>query len=497
MLEDAGARLVVTHAPLSERARGLGARVIDLADAAGRDDDADDRPLDTGVSSDNLAYIIYTSGSTGRPKGAMITHRGLVNYLSWATAAYTRPGGAGAPVHSSVGFDLTVTSLFCPLLAGQPVTFVADADGLAEALGSGGFSLVKITPAHLELLAQQLTPQQTAGAAECLVIGGEALRGEALGGFRRHSPGVRLINEYGPTETVVGCCIHEVPPGEVAPGAVPIGVPIANTQLFVLDAHLEPVPVGVPGELYVGGDGVARGYWNRPDLTAERFVPDPFSPRPGARLYRTGDLVAHRAEGGLEYLGRTDHQVKVRGHRIELGEVETALLAHPGVEAAAVLVRELASADRQLTAYVVSGREPVTVTQLRRFLKKSLPRHMVPASFVLVDALPLTTNGKVDRKALLDLGGRAQGAEDFVAPRTAIEQQLAAIWAEALGLPRVSVHDNFFDLGGHSLLSLRVLARIEERIGCRLKPRELIFQTLEQVADTCERGVPAGREVSA
>jgi acyl-coenzyme A synthetase/AMP-(fatty) acid ligase len=310
--------------------------------------------------------------------------------------------------------------------------------------------------------------------------------GEALAFWRAHAPDVRLVNEYGPTETVVGCCVHELPAGPVPAGAVPIGRPIANTRLYVLDPHLEPVPVGVPGELYIGGDGVARGYWKRPEQSAERFLPDPFAKSPGARLYRTGDLVRHRPQGGLEYLGRLDHQVKIRGFRIELGEIEAVLAGHPGVEAGVVTVRELASGDRQLTAYLVFGRQQPTITELRRYLKKTLPSHMVPSSFVVLDALPLTENGKVDRGALPSLGGRGDGGEGYVAPRTPMEMFVAAVWQEALGLERVGVHDNFFDLGGHSLLSLRVLARIEERVGRRLGPRELIFQTLGQFAATCE-----------
>jgi len=504
MIEDAAARVVITDTRLAGMFRESPARplCLDTEDLVAESGEAPG----AGAGPDNLAYVIYTSGSTGRPKGTMITHRGLVNYLSWATAAYVSDGGGGAPVHSSIGFDLTVTSLFCPLLRGQSVTLVRDGAGeaLADALRApGGFSLVKITPAHLELLSQRLTPGEAARAARAFVIGGEALLGEALAFWTAHAPAVRVVNEYGPTETVVGCCVHEVRAGAVRPGPVPIGRPIANTRLYVLDPRLEPVPVGVPGELYVGGDGVARGYWSRPAATAERFVPDPFAAEPGARLYRTGDLARHRPDGGLEYLGRLDHQVKIRGFRIELGEVEAALASHPGVEAAAVTVREHAWGDRQLTAHVVFGRERPTVTELRRFLKKTLPGHMVPSSFVVLDALPLTGNGKVDRRALGSLGGRRAESDDReqIAPRTAMEAFVAEQWQEALGIERVGIHDNFFDLGGHSLLSLRVLARIEKRIGCRLGPRDLIFQTLEQFAASCEAharatGRPRGEPLS-
>src|SRR6185295_11378945 len=307
------------------------------------------------------------------------------------------------------------------------------------------FSLVKITPAHLEWLKEQLPPERARNAGRVFVIGGEALLGESLAFWREQDPDVRIVNEYGPTETVVGCCVYEVPPGPIPSGPVPIGVPIANTQLYVLDRYMEPTLTGAAGELYVGGDGVARGYWDRPDLTAERFVPDPFSTAPGARLYRTGDLVRHGREGRLEYLGRTDHQVKVRGFRIELGEIEAALMTHPGVRAGVVTVNDAASSsERQLTAYVVFGADEPTITELRRHLKGRLPSYMVPAHYVVLDELPLSENGKVNRQALTRLGRRADAGEAFVAPRSAMEVFVAGVWQEALGLDRVGVHDNFF-----------------------------------------------------
>ncbi len=260
----------------------------------------------------------------------------------------------------------------------------------------------------------------------------------------------------------------------------------------MLDANQEPAPVGVPGELYIGGAGVARGYRNRPDLTAERFVPDPFGHEAGARMYRTGDLTRWRADGVIEFLGRADHQVKVRGFRIELAEIEGALLGMPAVKAAAVLPREQGPGDVQLVAYVVfgPGLEP-TVTELRATLRDRVPGYMVPSSFVMLDDLPLTPNGKLDRKALSRLDARqSAGLAEHVEPRTAMERFVAELWTEALGVPRVSVHDNFFDLGGHSLLSMRVLARVDKAIGGeRLNPRELTFQTLEQFAAMCEKRV--------
>ncbi len=422
----------------------------------------------SAATPDNLAYVIYTSGSTGTPKGAMIVHRGLTNYLAWATRAYAVEGGRGAPVHSSISFDLTITGLFAPLLAGRAVHLLPEQLGvetLSEALATtGDFSLVKITPAHLELLGRQLGPSQAGGRTRAFIIGGEQLLAESIAFWRRHAPATLLVNEYGPTETVVGCCVYTVSAETPPSGAIPIGRPIANTELYVLDRRLEPVPIGVPGELYIGGAGVARGYLGRPELTAERFVPCPWSVVSGPlqrttgngplttdnRLYKTGDLCRYRPDGVLEYLGRIDHQVKVRGFRIELGEIEAVLAQHPGLREAAVVVREDTPGDRRLVAYVVAGQEQRTknreqrgeeedpqfsilnsqfsIQELRGFLKDRLPDYMVPAAFVLLDALPLTSNGKVDRKALpAPDGARPDLASEYVAPRTPAETALADI----------------------------------------------------------------------
>ncbi|MFP2911799.1 amino acid adenylation domain-containing protein, partial [Pyxidicoccus sp. 3LFB2] len=344
LLEDTGAPVLLTEEALADTLPASHALVLSLdtewAHTAGRESEA---PLEPEATASDLAYLIYTSGSTGLPKGVMVEHRGVVNYLEWARRAYAVDAGSGAPVHSSLAFDLTVTSLLLPLVTGQPVALVPEqegVDGLASALRAGAnFSLVKLTPSHLRLLAEQLSPAERAGRTRAFVVGGEALTSQAVDAWLRHAPGTRVINEYGPTETVVGCCVYTAD-GETPLGStVPIGRPIANTRLYVLDAHLRPVPAGAPGELFIGGVGVARGYWRRPALTAERFVPDPFSSEPGARMYRTGDRVRLRPSDELEYLGRTDFQVKVRGHRVEPGEVEAALCELPGVSAAVVVLR--------------------------------------------------------------------------------------------------------------------------------------------------------------
>src|ERR1035438_1205298 len=383
---------------------------------------------DSGATPSNLAYEMYTSGSTGTPKGAMILQSGLVNYLTWAIKTYGVEAGGSVPVHSSISFDLTVTSLYTPLLAGARVELLAE-DAAAQSLLAAlqrqkGRSLVKITPAHLELLSQQLASDEVTDMTNVFVIGGENLLAESLRLWREFAPETRLINEYGPTETVVGCCVYEVQAGDPRNGAIPIGRPIANTQLYVLNASLQPGAPGVMGELYIGGAGVARGYLNRPELTQERFLPDPFSSDSEARLYKTGDLARHRQDGVLEYLGRADNQVKVRGYRIELGEIEATLAGHPAVQSCAVLAREDEPGNKHLVGYVVArNEESPGVEELQNFLKQRLPEYMAPAQFVFLDAFPLTPNGKVDRKALPAPSSKdIAAARQFVAPRTEAEK---------------------------------------------------------------------------
>jgi amino acid adenylation domain-containing protein/non-ribosomal peptide synthase protein (TIGR01720 family) len=465
LLADSRAPLVLT------RKRRLPALPADLPDHSVRSvclEDLAELPAGADPAgqpvAENLAYVLYTSGSTGRPKGVAVTHRGLASYLLWASEAYPAGEGRGAPVHSPLSFDLTVTSLFLPLLAGRCAVLVPEEEGiegLALALAEGGFSLVKLTPAHLEVLSRLLPPERAAGCAGVFVVGGEPLSGEQLFFWRSHAPDLRLFNEYGPTETVVGCCVWEVPADALPAGPIPIGRPIAGTRIQILDSRLHPVPIGVPGELCIGGSGVCRGYLHRPDLTAEKLVPDLFG-RSGERLYRSGDLARFLPDGTIELLGRMDHQVKVRGFRIELGEIEAALVALAGVREAVVVVREDRSAggpaDRRLVAYVVGD---AAAAELRRSLHERLPDYMVPATFVTLAALPLTPNGKVDRKAL-PAPEQPAAREGYVAPRTREEEILAALWAQVLRLPRVGVNENFFELGGDSILSVQIVARARQ-----------------------------------
>ncbi|MFQ3634162.1 amino acid adenylation domain-containing protein, partial [Roseiflexus sp.] len=424
-------------------------------------------PPAVSVTPDHLAYVLYTSGSTGAPKGVMVTHRGLVNYLTWCVAAYDVAAGRGALVHTPVTFDLTVTGLFAPLLVGRTVYLLpddADLEDLAAALLThDDLSLVKLTPAHLAALKALIPPERAAGRTRAFIIGGENLHTETLRFWQRHAPQTRLVNEYGPTETVVGCCVYTASPEETR-RIVPIGCPIANTQVYVLDRHTQPVPVGVVGELYIGGAGVARGYLNRPELTAERFVTVPALPEVEGRVYRSGDLVRYRADGVLECLGRTDYQVKIRGFRIELEDIEAHLAAHPAVAAAAVTVHEDAHGVKRLAAYLAPANADVpSAAELQAFLAERLPEYMLPSSYTLLPALPVTPNGKLDRAALPRPDGEGAAATaDDAAPRDALERTLAAIWAEVLGVARVGRTDNFFALGGDSILSIQVVARARQ-----------------------------------
>jgi amino acid adenylation domain-containing protein/non-ribosomal peptide synthase protein (TIGR01720 family)/FkbM family methyltransferase len=502
MLADSQVPVLVTREELADGLPATRAQVICLdSDAAAVAVERPENPEHV-TCAEHLAYVLYTSGSTGRPKGVMVEHRGLVNYLSWCAGAYRVAGGAGAPVHSPLAFDLTVTSLLLPLTLGRPVVLVPEGEGvqgLGTALRAGAdFSLVKLTPTHLSLLAQWLGTGEAADRTRAFVIGGEALSYEALSFWRTHAPGTRLINEYGPTETVVGCCVHEVGADDTSSGAVPIGRPIANVELHVLDSELRLVPVGAPGELYIGGLPLARGYLGRPELTAEKFVPHPFSTLPGARLYRTGDLARRRADGVLEFLGRVDDQVKVRGFRIELGEIETVLASHPAVRETAVVVREDVPGDKRLVAYVTGEAKELGTAELRRFLDAKLPEYMLPAAFVVLEALPLTTHGKVDRKALPAPDGARPELATFNPPRTPTEELLAGIWAQVLRLEKVGRQDDFFELGGHSLIATQVISRVREAFGVELPLGELFeAPTLAVLAGRIEAALQAGRSLRA
>ena len=380
-----------------------------------------------------------------------------------------RAGGAGAPLHGSLAFDLTVTSVLVPLAAGAAViaSRAGGAEGLAGLLARYRFALVKVVPAHLPVLAGLLPAPRLADAAPRLVVGGEALPGAAVQSWLRAAPGCVLVNEYGPTETVVGCCVQEVRAGQPIPGQVPVGTPAANTRVYVLDGWLGPVPAGVTGELYIAGAQLARGYLNRPQLSAQRFTACPFG-GPGDRMYRTGDLAHWTPGGQLIFTGRADEQLKIRGFRIEPGEITTVLTAHPAVAQAAVIAREDTPGHQQLIGYVTpAGQQPVDAAGLRDYTAARLPEYMIPAAIVVLEMLPVTANGKLDRKALPAPQFTATpGGRD---PATATEEMLGALFAEVLGLDQVGPQDGFFDLGGDSLLGMRLVARVRAVLGAEVE----------------------------
>jgi amino acid adenylation domain-containing protein len=495
MMRDAGIEWVLVNSA-SVGSLPIGGVDVVLMDGAGSDPwwleemaEGSAREAEARPRPENLAYILYTSGSTGKPKGVMATHRGLSNYVSYAAATYLGPEVRGSVVSSPLCFDATLTTLLPPLLVGKAVELLPEDETtmclLAERLfgGEEGW-LFKITPAHLEALEYVERPRAAGQAPHRVVVGGEQLGLQRLRRWKRDLlPAATFVNEYGPTEAVVGCSVWTLSDGrgleeleELA--AAPIGRPIANTRLYVLGEGRQPQPCNSVGELYIGGEGLARGYLNLEELTRERFIANPFSEFDGGRLYRTGDLARWLPSGELAFVGRRDDQVKIRGYRIELGEVEACLAEREGVGEAVVIVREDAVGDRRLVAYYTCAeanggeKEGIGAEQLRTHLSARLPEYMVPAAYVRLDRLPLTPNGKVDRKELPAPEGDAYGAHGYEEPVGETERALAEIWAELLKLERVGRHDNFFELGGNSLLILRFIARMR-RAGWRVDPHTL------------------------
>lgn len=486
MLNDSGISFLISEGRLADK--------LDLSDinvtCLDKDqhkiaDNLRDNPV-TNITPCNLAYVIYTSGSTGMPKGTLIEHKGVVNYLTWCIKTYKVADGIGCPVSSSLGFDATVTSFLSPLFTGRKVLLLPE-QGEIEALctiltKNRDLSLIKITPAHLEILSGLLSESEVSEMVNTIVIGGEALTRKGLGIWLNGAPGTRLINEYGPTETVVGCSYFEVEPATIASENIPIGRPIANTRLYILDEYLQPVPVGVAGELYISGAGLARGYHNRPELTAERFVANPWGEEENERMYKTGDLAHYLADGTIVFLGRCDHQVKIRGYRIELGEIESVLCQFPEIQQAAVIVKEHPSGDKAIVAYVVSNdQEKYNPEKIKYLLGEKLPAYMIPSTIVLLKKIPLTTNGKVNRSVLL-VANQLKTEREIIAPGNDLEIELVKFLEKTLGLNPVGIRDNFFDLGINSLQAYRMFSKIKSLTGVQL-PLSILFQypTIEQL----------------
>ncbi|MER7185525.1 amino acid adenylation domain-containing protein [Streptomyces hyaluromycini] len=493
MLADARVPVLLAHPGGGEALAADGVTVVAVDERAG-DGFPGTEPA-PAAGPDHLAYVIYTSGSTGRPKGVQVPHRGIVNRLRWMQDAYRLTGADTVLQKTPISFDVSVWELFWPLLTGARLVLAApgghrDPEHLAALMRDERVTVCHFVPPMLDTF---LAAGRAAdcGSLRLVVCSGEALPADLARRFHRALPGAALENLYGPTEASVDVTRWTSRPGWTG-AAVPIGTPIANTRAYVLDALLRPAPVGVPGELYLGGVQLARGYGGRPGLTADRFVPDPYGGSPGARLYRTGDLARWHADGYVEYLGRTDHQVKVRGFRIELGEIEAALLDLEPVAQAVAVVREDRPGDRRIVAYLTTSRSP-SAGDLRAALAERLPEHMVPSAFVVLEALPLSPNGKVDRKALPAPDHGAGTAGGHIAPATPEEELLAGLWQRVLGLDRVGTRDNFFEIGGDSMHAVRIVGLAREA-GHRI-PLQRLFaaQTVETLARwLAEHTGPAG-----
>jgi amino acid adenylation domain-containing protein len=491
LLQDAGSGIVVTEGRLAERFAAPSIRLV-LLDALPDTGTPAEPLLDTGVTPDNLAYVIYTSGSTGRPKGVQVTHRTLVASTA-ARLAYYREPVERFLLLSSSAFDSSVAGIFGTLCQGgtlllPPQEAERDPQLIVAQVATRHASHLLALPSLYSLVLEE--EGKPLGSLRAVIVAGEACPADLVA---RHVSALRetaLYNEYGPTEATVWCSVHDAASPQRSE-RVPIGRTIPGARLYVLDPFGSPSPVGAPGELWVGGCGVARGYLHRPELTAERFLPDPYSADPGARQYRTGDVARWLPDGTLEFLGRRDHQVKVRGFRIELEEVEATLGQHPGVREAVVLARRDGGAEPRLAAYVVAGEPAPTGGALRTFLRQRLPEYMVPAYFLFLASLPLNPNGKLDRAALPAPGSdRPELDRDYAPPRDEVERTLAAVWQEQLGLEKVGIHDNFFELGGSSLLMIQTHRRQRAVLGVELTLADM-FQS-PTIADLAARIQQAG-----
>lgn len=489
LLSDSGAGWVLTQEKYSQTLAGMNLPLLSFEQAM-RTPLPDEKPDHPAATPADLAYLLYTSGSTGQPKGVMISHGNVVAFLySFREVRQDGTRRVGTCV-APFTFDATVEELFSCLCFGGTVHLLQPEDSsnpvwFARYLLEQGISTTFVVPDLLPGLAHELKRQGGAPQLKCLFTSLEPIRESTLQPFRELSPALRILNVYGPTETTCAVTAYAFPEMKEPDRFIPIGVPFPNCQVYILDANLQPVPAGVPGEILIGGAGVGLGYHNRPELTTEKFIPDPFSGKSGARLYRSGDLGRYLPDGNIEFLGRADDQVKLRGYRIELGEIENTLTSCPLVHMCRVLAREIQPGDRRLVAYVIPapGTSP-TAGELRQYLADRLPVYMLPNHFILLEVFPLLANGKLNR-ALLPLPDqvRPELGQGYTPAMTPAEQTLAGIWSKMLGLERIGIHDNFFELGGHSLLAIRLIAEIEMQMGVRLSLTTLFENpTIHQVA---------------
>ncbi|MGZ5581459.1 MAG: amino acid adenylation domain-containing protein, partial [Methylobacter sp.] len=462
MVEDAQILVLLTQSSLTETLPATQAQILCMDSAAESLRKLDPLNIRSAVTPENLAYVIYTSGSTGKPKGVAINHQNTAAFIAWAKTVFSAEELAGVAATTSICFDLSVFEIFVPLSVGGSIILLENALQLPDLPADANVTLLNTVPSVInELVKLDLIP----ASVQVVNLAGEALKNDLVQRVYRSDMIKKVYNLYGPTEDTTYSTFALMKKGDTE--APLIGRPIDNTQAFILDNNCRPVPIGVAGELYLGGAGLARGYLNRPEMTAERFIDNPFGAA-GSRLYKTGDLARFLADGNIQYLGRLDNQVKIRGFRIEIPEIEATLGKYPDIAESAVLALE--NSDRKektLVAYIVADNN-LDLAELRKFLNKWLPSHMVPSSFVLLDAMPLTPNGKMDRRALEAMGGNSGAAENqAVMPQTELEGQMAQLWKKVLRVDKVGIHDNFFEVGGHSLLLLQLQQELQAVLGKR------------------------------
>ncbi|MGZ4032451.1 MAG: non-ribosomal peptide synthetase, partial [Tumebacillaceae bacterium] len=505
MLEDSQVNVLLTLQHLTDKIPAHEAHVICLDSDWSLLAEESEANCRSSVGPDNLSYMIYTSGSTGKPKGVLLPHRAVVNHNFAIARAYELQASDRILQFSSISFDIAVEEIFPTFLVGATLVLRDEHSHLVAAefiewIAKHRLTVLNLPTAYWHSFVHELSEQKAVlpETVRLMLVGGEKASSEAYATWKKQvGAHVRWINAYGPTEATVTATMYEPSEARFTEDLIqlPIGRPIDNLQLYVLDAHLQPVPIGVPGELHIGGIGLAHGYLGRPDLTAEKFIAHPFGDE-GTRLYKTGDLVRYLPDGNVEYLGRTDDQVKIRGFRIELGEIETTLEGHPQVQEAVVIAREDVPGEKRLVAYLVTNLSDSTdASALRSYLKEKMPSYMVPSAFVQLDELPMTPNGKVDRRALPAPEQTLTETDvSYVAPRTELEQVLADIWSAALRRERIGVHDNFFELGGDSILSIQIISRAAAR-GIRLTPKDLFgHQTIAELATVA--GTVSGEHIA-
>ncbi|MEN8443422.1 MAG: amino acid adenylation domain-containing protein, partial [Cyanobacteria bacterium J06555_13] len=483
MLADSDVSVLLTEKTVHDALPSHNAQVICLDEGWDSIAKHSQKNANVDVASDNLAYVIYTSGTTGNPKGVMNTHHGIRNRLLWMQEAYQLAEGDRVLQKTPFSFDVSVWEFFWTLITGATIVVAKpeghkDRDYLVNLIAKEKITTLHFVPSMLQVFLQAAHLEKCS-CLKRVFCSGEALPFELTQTFFAKLQ-CELHNLYGPTEAAIDVSYWQCHADDELQ-SVPIGRPIANTQLHILDRLLQPVPIGVAGDLYIGGHGLARGYLNRPDLTQEKFIPNPFDSSNATRLYKTGDVARYLPDGNIDYLGRIDNQVKIRGFRIELGEIEVVLNAHPQIQQTVVIATADKNNDKRLIAYVVA-QSPIANAQLRDHLKAGLPEYMVPSAFVVLDSLPLTPNGKIDRKALPEPSGDINRDQDYIAPRTPSEEIIANIFTSVLGLENIGVHDNFFELGGHSLLATQLISRLQVAFSLEIPLRELFaYPTVAQL----------------